>query len=354
MTIVERLQRAGIRRTGAPKRGFRYLTAAGSRPSPADLARIRALVVPPAWEDVWISGSPASAVQAVGRDRAGRWQYLYSEKQTRTREERKRERLLALLRVLPALRAHVARDLRGEGLTRERVLAAMARLTLRGFLRPGSEVYTRENGTYGLTTLRARHVRVTGRRIELSYRGKGRKQQRRLIDDAPAARVVRALLAEPGPTVFCYRDTDGALVRVRRRHLNEYLREIAGARFTARDFRTWAGTLLGACALARQGYPEPASPRAVRRSVAAAMRETSRLLGNTPTVCRTSYVSPAVLSSFERGRVLPEAPTLEALVRASPRALAVVERRLASLLLGNPGSPARAEARDAAGRRLAA
>jgi DNA topoisomerase-1 len=337
MTVVERLQSSGIRRLGAPKRGFRYRRADGGRVSREDRERIEALVLPPAWTDVFISPSPSTPVQAIGRDRAGRWQYLYSEKQTRLREEHKRARLLAFLRALPALRGRLAQDLRREGLGRERVLAAMGRLLLRGFLRPGSQVYARENGTYGLATLRPRHVRVRGRRVTLSYPGKGGKPQVREIEDAAAARVVRELLAEPGRELFRYRNGDDVLVNVRRRNLNAYLSEISGSRITAKDFRTWAGTLFGACALARAGFPDPPSARALRRAVTQAMRETAELLGNTPAVCRASYVSPGILAAFERGRLLADPPLLETLVRASPRVLAAVERRLARLI-ANGGS----------------
>ena len=318
--------------------------------------------MPPAWTDVWISASTSSPVQAIGKDRAGRWQYLYSERQTRLREERKRRRLLAFLRALPDLRSRVARDLRGEGLGRERVLAAMVRLLLRGFLRPGSAVYTRQNGTYGLSTLRPRHVRIERGVLTLSYVGKGRKSQVRRIEDAAAARVVSELLAQRAPWVFRYRSPDGAWVKVRRRHINDYLREIAGSRFTAKDFRTWAGTLFGACALARQERPESANPRALRRCVTAAMRETAQILGNTPAVCRSSYVSPAVLTAFEKGHVLADALPLEALVRASPRTFSFLERRLWRLIRNGsaptngrrPASgraaiaPARGEAREGA------
>jgi len=332
MTVVDRLQSSGIRRLGSPKRGFRYQRSDGRRISREERARIDALVLPPAWTDVYVSSSASSAVQAIGRDRAGRWQYAYSERQTRLREARKRARLLAFLRALPALRVRLTQDLRREGLSRERVLAAMTRLLLRGFLRPGSQVYARENGSYGLATLRPRHVRVRGARVTLDYPGKGGKHQLREIDDAAAARVVRALLADPGPEVFRYRNGGDEWVNVRRRNLNAYLKEVTGTRITAKDFRTWAGTLFGACALARAGFPEPRSKRAVRRAVAEAMRETAELLGNTPTVCRASYVSPGILEAFERGRVLTDPPSLEQLVRASPRVLAKVERRLARLL----------------------
>jgi len=337
VTVVERLQEHGIRRIGSPKKGFRYRSFDGAGVSKTEQERIRALVVPPAWTDVFLNTSGTAPVQAIGKDRAGRWQYLYSEKQTWTREKRKRERLLAFLRALPALRARVARDLRGEELSRERVLAAMVRLLLRGFLRPGSQVYARENGTYGLATLRPKHVRVKGRRVTLSYPGKGGKAQVREIDDAGAARVVAALLRDPGREVFRYRAEDGTWVNVRRRHVNEYLREISGARLSAKDFRTWAGTLLGACALSRAGYPSPPSARAIRSAVARAMRETSGLLGNTPAVCRASYVSPAVVAAFEKGRLLAEPPALETLVQGSARALATAERRLSRLIRNGNG-----------------
>jgi DNA topoisomerase I len=337
MTVVERLQSSGIRRLGSPGRGFRYRRADGGRVSREDRARIHALVLPPAWTDVFISSSPSSAVQAIGRDRAGRWQYLYSEKQTRLREERKRARLLAFLRALPGLRVRLAQDLRREGLGRERVLAAMGRLLLRGFLRPGSQVYAKENGTYGLATLRPKHVRVRGCRVTLAYPGKGGKAQVREIDDAAAAGVVRALLAEPGPEVFRYRNGGDEWINVRRRNLNAYLSEVGGARITAKDFRTWAGTLFGACALARAGFPDPPTARARRRSVAAAMQETAELLGNTPAVCRASYVNPGILAAFEKGKVLADPPPLETLVRASPRVLAAVERRLARLIANGEG-----------------
>ena len=333
MTIVERLQANGIRRLGSPRAGFRYRRSGGGKPSRDELARIRSLVLPPAWTEVWISAAAGAAVQAVGKDRAGRWQYVYSQKQTRLREERKRGRLLQLLAALPAIRARVTSDLRASELTRERVLAAMVRLLLRGFLRPGSEVYARDNGTYGLATLRSRHVRVRGRRVTLTYRGKGGKNQIREIDDRGAAAVVAALLRVPGSRVFRYPGPDGAWVDVRRRHVNDYIREISGACFSAKDFRTWAGTLVGACALARQERPDPPSARSLRRNIAAAMRETSELLGNTPAVCRASYVSPAVLAAFAKGRVLAAPPDLREIVRASPRLLLSAEKRLARLIL---------------------
>lgn len=351
MTAIQRLQQTGIRRVGSPKAGFRYRMPDGRRAPAAQIERIRRLVLPPAWTDVCVSPSASSPIQAIGRDRAGRWQYVYSDAHARRREERKRERLLAFLENLPRLRSRIARDLAGESLTRERVLAAMVRLLLRGYVRPGSQVYARENGTYGLSTLRRRHVRVRGSRILLSYPGKGGKLQMREIEDASAAGVLRALLREPGRDVFRYRGETGEWVKVRRRHLNAYLAEFDGGRFTAKDFRTWAGTLFGACALARIGCPSPSSARARRRCVAQAMRETSELLGNTPAVCRASYVSPVVLDAFAKGRLLENPPLLAALQRGSSRALARVEKQLIRML-GN-GSRGRAAALPHPGRAAA-
>jgi len=332
MTVVERLHTSGIRRTGSPRAGFRYRRTDGGRCSRDERERISALAVPPAWSDARVSASRTARVQAIGKDRAGRWQYLYSESHARGREERKQKRLLAFLVTLPAIRARVGRDIRAEGLARERVLAAMVRLLLRGFLRPGSAVYTRENGTYGLSTLRARHVRVEGRVLVLSYVGKGGKPQVRRIEDPAVLRVMKGLLARRGRSLFVYQDAESTWVKVGPAHVNAYLREVAGARFTAKDFRTWAGTLFGACALARQGYPQPATGRALRHGISNAMRETAQLLGNTPAVCRASYVSPAVVVAFERGRLLAEPMSVEALLRASSRSLAIVERRLAHLI----------------------
>jgi DNA topoisomerase-1 len=337
MTAVERLQRRGIRRVGSPKAGFRYRMPDGSPAAAAHVERIRRLVLPPAWTDVRVSPASASPIQAIGRDRAGRWQYVYSEAHAHRREEKKRERLLAFLRSLPGLRARIARDLEGPELSRERVLAAMVRLLLRGYVRPGSQKYARENGTYGLATLRRRHVRVQGAHILLAYPGKSGKLQTREIEDADAARVVRALLREPGRDVFRYRNGNGEWTKVRRRHVNAYLAELDGGGFTAKDFRTWAGTLFGACALARIGRPDPPSARALRRCLAQAMRETAALLGNTPAVCRASYVSPVVLSAFEKGRTLEDLPAPEALRLGSPRALARVERQLIRMLGNGAG-----------------
>ncbi len=303
MRAIERLQREGIRRAGTPRGGFRYLRPDG-RPLPArQLWRIRSLRLPPAWTGVHVSPEPQAKLQAIGKDRAGRWQYRYHPEFVRRRAGAKYRRLLRFAEMLPRLRERVWRDLRRRGFPRERVLAAMVRILETCFMRPGSERYARKHRSYGLTTIRPRHVRLEGDRIVFEYRGKAGQKQVRELEDAAVARVVRGLLEVPGRDVFKFVGEDGAIMDVRLRHLNEYLREATGGPFTAKDFRTWAGTLLCASELARAAAAHPGG--AGRRKVAvAAVKAVAVRLGNTPSVARASYVSPVVLAAFQKGDVL--------------------------------------------------
>ncbi|HEU5310827.1 MAG TPA: DNA topoisomerase IB [Candidatus Eisenbacteria bacterium] len=342
MTIVQRLQAKGIRRTGSPKKGFRYRLPGGGHPSAVDLERIDALKIPPAWTDVAIHTSRSAMVQAVGKDRAGRWQYHYHEAQTARREERKRERLLRFIEALPKARKAMRRDLALPGLPREKVLAGILRVLATCFLRPGSEVYAAQNGTFGIATLRRGHVTVTGDRIRFDFPGKSGKRQTQEIADRRLARLIRDLLRYPGE-VFKFRSESGDLVDVRRQHINEYIKTTMGGRFSAKDFRTWAGSLLCACALARGGAAPAASPTERKRRIAAAIREVAHQLGNTPAVCRSSYVFPAVLQRFEEGRVLPH--TLESVAALTEGGRIRVERceRALLRLLRESGSKGGAE-----------
>ncbi|MBY0278316.1 DNA topoisomerase IB [Candidatus Binatia bacterium] len=304
MTIVERLQRTGIRRIGTPRTGFRFVHADGVRVGPTQRARLASLKLPPAWSRVAISASPASRVQAVGRDAAGRWQYVYHPTHVRRREEAKFERMLEFGRALPKLRRTVARDLAAAGLGRCTVLACIVRVLGTCFLRPGSEEYADANGTFGLATLRSDHVSVRGATVRFSFTGKAGKPQERELRDARVARIVARLLELPGRELFKYVAQDGTVCDVRRAHINQYLKEVMGRRFSAKDFRTWAGTLICACALCQAGIDVADSVRKRRSKLVAAVTATAAQLGNTPAVCRASYISPVVVSSFERGRVL--------------------------------------------------
>ena len=303
MTIVERLQAIGIKRIGGPSRGFRYVTAQGAAVSSAERARIKAIRIPPAWKEVAIHPLAGGSVQAVGRDAAGRWQYLYHERQLAIRERKKLERMVRFLRALPRMRKIVHRDLGRPGIPRERVMAGIVRILSSGYLRPGSEVYASENGSYGISTLRPKHLQVRGEVLHFDFPGKSGQRQVRDVRDRRVAKLVRELLKHPGE-VFKFRSEDGAIVDVKTRHINAYIQEHMGERFSAKDFRTWAGTLLCACALARTEPEGRANPTVRKRSVAAALRHVAHHLGNTPAVCRSSYVFPVVLRRFEEGRVL--------------------------------------------------
>lgn len=302
MTTLERLQQSGIRRVGTAARGFRYQRADGKRASAEDRKRIDALKIPPAWNDVWINASPSVPIQVIGRDAAGRLQYLYHEKQVRKREAKKFKRIIKFGEALPKMRRTIASHLRQPGLGRERVLATILRILSMSFLRPGSQVYASENGSFGIATLRPKHVKVKGDVVEFDFPGKSGVQQVRILKDHAVAKVVRSLLKVPGREVFKYKNGDGQYVDVKRRHINEYIREVMGENFSAKDFRTWAGTLTCACALARANGEPAESERARKRQIVQAIKETSEVLGNTPAVCRSSYVCPEIIDNFETGQ----------------------------------------------------
>src|SRR5215813_1660291 len=303
MTHIERLQRIGIHRYRLGKRSFRYQAANGSDINRNDLARINALRIPPAWTDVAINPAQTGRVQVIGKDIAGRWQYLYHADHVKRQERAKYERLTDFGASLPAMRQSITRHLRQPGLRRERVLACILRILSLSFLRPGSEVYANEHGSFGITTLRSKHVATRGDNVSFDFSGKSGVQQHRELRDRQVARVVKDLLKRPGWRVFRYEDDSGAFVKVAPHDLNAYIKEVMGDRFTAKDFRTWAGTLVCASALARinsngRGHLAP------KQKVRLALNETAKALGNTPAVCRTSYVCPSILEQFERGKLV--------------------------------------------------
>ena len=306
MTTTERIHANGILRTGTPKRGFHYRHANGGKVAQKDLTRIGQLRIPPAWTDVAVNAAESGRVQVVGRDAAGRWQYLYHESHVRRREREKFQRIIKFAEALPLMRRAVKRDLRKPGLPKERVLAGIVRILSKAFLRPGSEVYASEHGSYGVATLRPRHVTVKGATITFHFRGKSGVMHESQIEDRQVAKLVRQLLKSQNRRVFKYENEAGQIVDVKAQTINTYIRDVMGGRFTAKDFRTWSGTLLCACSLARRRNEDPEHERSVKRMVVAAIKETARALGNTPAVCRSSYICPAVIEAFERDKTITD------------------------------------------------
>jgi len=332
MTKLERLQTLGIKRLGSPARGFRFRTADGKKVSKTDLERIDALRIPPAWKQVAINPSANGRVQVVGMDAAGRWQYLYHETHTRSQEARKFRRVVKFAQALPKLRKTIARDIRQPGLSRERVLATILRILSTCFLRPGSQVYASENGSYGVSTVRPKHVKVKADVVEFDFPGKSGVRQTNQLKDKHVAKVVRALLKRPGQ-VFKFENGNGELTKVERRHINEYIKETMGEKFSSKDFRTWAGTLVCACALARAGIDESDTVATRKRKLIAAVKETAATLGNTPAVCRGSYICPQILAGYAEGRTIGNYfQTLEDLTRFRGRDLHKAERSLLRFL----------------------
>ena len=304
MTRIETLCVRGITRSGSPKRGFRYQSAGGKKPGRADLDRINDLRIPPAWTDVCINANAGGAVQAVGKDAAGRWQYLYHETHVRRSEKKKFQRLIEFAESLPAMRRAVARDMRQPGLARERVMAGIMRILSSSFIRPGSQVYASENGSYGIATLKPKHVQVKGDTIIFDFPGKSGVKQHRELRDRRVAKLIRELLKQSTREVFAFRNGDDQLTDVKRRHINQYIKEMMGHNFSAKDFRTWAGTLICACALARAANDLNGEKKVRKQQWVAAIKETAEALGNTPAVCRKSYVCPVLLTKFEKGSVI--------------------------------------------------
>jgi len=290
---------AGIRRRRAGG-GFSYLDAVGRRIGDRHtLARIRALAIPPAWRDVWICPRADGHIQAIGRDGRGRKQYRYHAGWREVRDATKYERMVPFARRLPGIRRQLARDLRRPGLPREKVLALVVRLLETTSIRVGNSEYARTNGSFGLTTLRNHHASVSGARVRFRFRGKGGKLHEIDLADRRLARLIRRCQDLPGQELFQYQADDGDLGAIGSSDVNDYLRTIAGEDFTAKDFRTWAGTVAAARALAE--LPSPDSDAAAKRAVADAIKGVAAELGNTPAVCRKCYVHPVVIEAFTQG-----------------------------------------------------
>jgi DNA topoisomerase I len=298
----------GIRRRKSG-RGFAY-TAPDDRPirDRATLRRIQRLAIPPAWTHVWICPMPNGHLQATGRDAKGRKQYRYHDRWREVRDQEKYERLVPFGRALPRIRARVRRDLDKPDMPREKVLAAIVRLLDRTLMRVGNEEYAKSNDSYGATTLQEHHVDVDGAELKIRFRGKAGRLHTIGLRDRRLARLVKHLQELPGQDLFHYLDDDGEVRRVTSEDVNDYLRETTGSEFTAKDFRTWAGTVLGLHALTRLEQPD--TPRQAKRELSAAVKWVAGLLGNTPAVCRRCYIHSAVIRAFLDGR-LETAPERE-------------------------------------------
>jgi DNA topoisomerase IB len=335
---VARLKRVdcsgpGIRRRRRGK-GFEYLDEEGRRiTEPSVLERIRELAIPPAWEDVWICPYPHGHIQATGADAAGRKQYLYHDIWRERRDREKFESMTRFARALPRLRRRVARDLRQGGMPRDKVLACAVRLLDLGFFRIGSEDYAEENDTYGVATMQKRHVTVSGDEVSFDYEAKGGQRRLQSIDDPDVAGIVRELKRRRGggEELLAYRQ-GRRWVNVRSADINEYVKEATAGSFSAKDFRTWSGTVLAAVALAVSG---PAQGRASsrKRAKTRAVKEVAHYLGNTPAVARSSYIDPRVFDRFDGGLTISGAlPELAERVDAWPDLRGEIEEGVLDLI----------------------
>ena len=304
--LVATAEEAGLRYVGDQRPGytrkakgkqFEYFDAEGKPIRDEQrLLRIKRLAVPPAWTDVWICPSPNGHVQATGRDARGRKQYRYHERWRELRDENKFDRLAQFAKALPNIRRRVAHDLKLPGLPRRKVLATIVRLLERTFIRIGNEEYARENKSFGLTTLKNRHVKVKGAQILFRFRGKSKRQHEVDLTDRRVAKVIAKCQDLPGQDLFQYLDEDGEVQEVTSQDVNEYLRQIAGEDFTAKDFRTWGGTVLAAMALSRQDDFE--TKKQAKANIKTAICAVAELLGNTPAVCRKCYIHPGVVEAY--------------------------------------------------------
>jgi DNA topoisomerase I len=313
----------GIRRIGRNKR-FRYVDPSGGTVADVDvLARIKSLVIPPAWTDVWICPNPLGHLQATGRDARGRKQYRYHPRWRQVRDEVKYGRMLAFAAALPKIRERTAADLKLTGLPREKVLAAVVELLEKTLIRVGNEEYARDNDSYGLTTMRDTHAKVNGSSVRFEFRGKSGKPHRIDLHDTRLARIVKACRELPGYELFQYVDDAGERKGIESSDVNDYIKTICNEAFTAKDFRTWAGTVMTALELAR--FPPHGSTRAAKKNIVRAIEAVAARLGNTTSVCRKCYIHPLVFDAYMAGDVVkPSRGRLTGRRRLSPQESAVV------------------------------
>ena len=277
--------------------GFDYFDSEGNPIGDEQrLLRLKRLAIPPAWTEVWVSPSPNGHIQATGRDARGRKQYLYHERWREVRDENKYDRIISFGKALPKIRLRIARDLKLPGLPRNKVLATVVQLLERTFIRIGNEEYARDNKSFGLTTMKDRHVEVKGAKLRFRFRGKSGHEHEVDVTDRRIARIISKLQDLPGQDLFQYLDDGGEVRDITSQDVNEYLREITGEDFSAKDFRTWAGTVLSAIALNAQEKFE--TKKQAKTNINSAISAVAKILGNTPAICRKCYVHPAVLETY--------------------------------------------------------
>jgi DNA topoisomerase-1 len=316
----------GIRRLRVGE-GFRYAGSDGRLIHDEEtLGRIKRLAIPPAWTDVWICPDPRGHLQATGRDARGRKQYRYHPHWREVRDAVKYDRMLAFAEALPKIRERTDRDLERPGLGREKVLATVVRLLEETRIRIGNDEYRKENGSYGLTTLRNRHVNVIGAEVRFSFRGKSGKHHSIELHDRRMARIIKRFLEIPGQELFKYVDDNGEVKSIDSAHVNEYLREITGEDFTAKDFRTWSGTILAARFLRETA--EMANSRGLKKELVRAIARVAEELGNTPAVAKKGYIHPAVIAAYLAGGLTPVSEKDD----PDPYRLSAEERSLLALL----------------------
>ena len=327
------LFRTGIRRIGSKERGFsyRYPDSGNTVQEDRVLERINGLKVPPAWREARIARGPSAKVQAVGYDSAGRLQYLYSARYRETKEREKYERVLRFADVLPKMRSITSGHLSHEKLDREKVLATMTRLMNAAYFRVGEERYARQNKTYGIATLRRKHLRIDGDTMTFEYQGKWGQTQRKVVTDRRLSEIVEECVNLPGYEVFKYVGEDGKVRDVKSRDLNHYIKDVMGDEFTPKDFRTWAGTLIAAIKLAEYG---PASRvKDADKNVLRAVDAVAERLGNTRDIARSSYISPRVLDHYGEGSVVAyNGEHIEEVIAAEQGDLTEGEKALLELL----------------------
>ena len=323
----------GIRRLGSKESGFfyRYPGTGETVREERVLTRIENLKVPPAWEEARIARSPSAKVQAIGYDSAGRLQYLYHPRYRERKEREKFERILSFADALPEMRRITSNHLRHKDLDREKVLAAMTRLMNAAYFRVGDERYARKYRTYGIATLRRKHLHMEGDTMTFEYTGKWGQVHRKAVTDARLRRIVEECAALPGYEIFKYRDDSGEIRSVKARDLNAYVKEVMGEEFTPKDFRTWAGTLIAAVKLAELGIAE--ETKQAEENVLAAVDDVAKRLGNTRDIARASYISPRVIDHYMEGSMIAyHGRLVEEIIAAKQEGLNEGEKALLELL----------------------